>query len=360
MEGTTSGLSADSIEMLFWSEQPLVIWGGLAVLAAMLAVCALCLRRYRQVMHVHRELVRELRENEASFGYLLEIAHEGIVVVQNKRLVYLNPRMSEMTGYTEEELKALPTFMPLIDPSAREEMLTNHLRRLAGQPSPQRYESLFLRKDGTSYPIELSGVAITWKGQPATLNIVTDISKRKAAEEKMQYMAHHDNLTGLPNRYALQERLSQAIALAHRNQMLLAVLFIDLNGFKQVNDTYGHEVGDGLLQQVAKRLGALLRDSDILSRMGGDEFVILLSQVNDLDSVSNVVERIHSAMEAPFHVQEHRLSCCASLGVAFYPDDGASAEALLSRADHKMYAEKKRYHQRAVDACNADQASRAV
>lgn len=268
------------------------------------------------------------------------------MVVQSRRLVYLNPRMCEMTGYSEAELRALPTFMPLIDPSAREVMLANHLRRLAGEPSPQRYESLFLKKDGTSYPIELSGVAIVWQGEPATLNMVTDISGRKAAEEKMQYLAHHDSLTGLPNRYMLHERLKQAIALAQRTGVPLAVLFIELNGFKKVNDDHGHEAGDCLLQQVAGRIQPLLRDSDTLARMGGDEFVILLTQIAQPKDVAQATARIEAAMAPAFAINDQALRCGFSMGAALYPQDGTTAQALLNLADHQMYAHKHRHYQR--------------
>lgn len=295
---------------------------------------------------VDQKLERSVREQADTFRYLMEAAHEGIVVVQNRRLVYLNPRMCEMTGYTEAELKALPTFLPLIASEVREVMLANHLRRLAGNASPRRYESLFVKKDGTRYPIELSGVAIVWQGEPATLNMVTDISVRKEAEHKLQYLAHHDSLTGLPNRFLLHERLKQAILLAHRTGQPLAVMYMDLNGFKKVNDTYGHEVGDVLLQQVAGRIRSLLRDSDTLARMGGDEFVILLPRITQSQDVQQATERIRAAMAPLFRINDHVLHCNFSLGVAHYPRDGTTAQALLRQADSEMYADKHRYYQR--------------
>ncbi|ART79533.1 sensor domain-containing diguanylate cyclase [Oceanisphaera avium] len=329
-------------------------WLGLtAPLASILLVLTLaligCMVRLRQTNKAQRQqlsLIQQLQENTDSFRYLVETAHEGIAVVQNHRLVYLNPRLCEMSGYTEEELKALPSFIPLVDPSVRDIMLANYQRRLAGEPTPQRYESLFVRKDGTSYPIELSGVAIVWRGEAATLNMLTDISERKAAEEKMHYLAHHDSLTGLPNRAALQERLQHAITLAQRNQQPLAVLFIDLNGFKQINDTFGHEVGDALLQQVAHRIQPLFRESDTFARMGGDEFILLLTQVTDAQSISQSMQRIEEAMAAPFIIQGQHLHCYVSQGAALYPEDGETVQVLLSHADHNMYASKRHYYQK--------------
>lgn len=325
---------------------PYLAWGAVVTLLVLAGGWVWSLWRHQRAEDRHDGVEQNVRERADSFRYLVETAHEGIVVVQNRRLVYLNPRMCEMTGYSEAELRALPTFMPLIHPSAREVMLANHLRRLAGDPSPQRYESLFLKKDGTSYPIELSGVAIVWQGEPATLNMVTDISARKAAEEKMQYLAHHDSLTGLPNRYMLHERLKQAIALARRTGVPLAVLFIDLNGFKKVNDDHGHEAGDCLLQQVAGRIRPLLRDSDTLARMGGDEFVILLTQIKQPEDVAQITARIEAAMAPVFQINDQALRCSFSMGTALFPQDGTTAQALLNRADHQMYAHKNRHYQR--------------
>lgn len=343
--------SADLVEAGYWLSQP-VFWSVALILMGLCVAALLCLIRYRRVIKENQYLVQNLRESTDSFRYLVETAHEGIAVVQNKRLVYFNPRMCEMSGYNEAELKALPSFMPLIDPSARDEMLANHLRRLAGEAAPQRYESLFLRKDGISYPIELSGVAIVWQGQPATLNMLTDISERKAAEKKTQYLAHHDSLTGLPNRLALRERLKQTLSLAERSKIPFAVLFIDLNQFKQINDTYGHDVGDALLQQVAKRIEQQLRETDTLARIGGDEFVVLLTQVTDRQGVKKSMARIEAAMAQPFQAQHHTLQCHVSQGAALFPDDGASTQALLSVADKNMYVDKRRYYQRQAEKDN--------
>ncbi|WP_460187567.1 diguanylate cyclase domain-containing protein [Thiomicrorhabdus hydrogeniphila] len=291
-------------------------------------------------MAVQNVLMQSLQESAVSFRYLVENAHEGIAVVQEARLVYLNPRMCEMSGYDEAELKALPSFMPLIHPSVQDEMMANYLRRVAGEDAPQRYESLFLRKDGASYPIELSGVAIVWGGKPATLNMLTDISARKAAEEKILYLAHHDDLTGLVNRAVLNERIKQTIGLAQRSNDPFAVLFIDLNAFKQVNDTYGHEVGDIVLQQAALRIKQQLRDTDTLARIGGDEFVVLLAQIKDNQDVKQIMLRIKESMAERFQIKDYELYCHVSQGAAVYPEDGTTVETLLSQADKNMYADK--------------------
>lgn len=343
MEGSTRAPTG-LIEAGYWIS-PYLFWSVTLVLLALLLAGAWCLLRYRRAMDAQDLLVQELREGADSFRYLVETAHEGIAVVQNTRLVYLNPRMCEMSGYDEVELKALPSFMPLIHPSARDEMMANYQRRVAGEGAPKRYESLFLRKDGTSYPIEISGAAIVWGGQPATLNMLSDISDRKAAEKKILYLAHHDSLTGLVNRSVLNERIKQTIGLAQRSKDPFAVLFIDLNAFKQVNDTYGHEVGDALLQQVTQRIKQQLRDTDTFARIGGDEFVVLLAQIKDSQGVKQIMARIEEAMAEQFQIQHHTLHCHVSQGAALYPEDGASVEALLSKADKNMYVDKCSYYE---------------
>ena len=314
------------------------------MLAVAIIIIILFIYRYRKIKRFNKKLQElniKLKESEESFRYLVNNAYEGIVVVQNKRLVFVNPRMSEMTGYDKDSLLKLETFMPLIAPDARETMMANHLKRLAGKGSPVRYESSFLKRDGTIYPIELTGVLISWNNKPATLNIISDISERKAAEESVRFMALHDNLTQLPNRYLLMERLEQSLAQAQRSKQPLGICFIDLNGFKLVNDTYGHNIGDMLLQGVAERLLDLMRDSDTLARMGGDEFVILLPQVDGRSGIQTLITRIDKALESPFFFDSLELICQASIGFSLFPENGDTAEELLHVADQKMYTVKE-------------------
>lgn len=282
-----------------------------------------------------------LEESQKSFNSLTDHAREGVVVVQNKRLVYVNPSICKMTGYDKDSLLGLESFLPLIAPEAREAMVANHLKRLAGKASPERYESKFLKRDGTIYPIELTGVLLNWNGSPATLNIISDISERKETEESMRFLAHHDSLTGLPNRYLLMERLEQALSQARRSEQPLGVLFIDLNGFKQVNDTHGHDVGDMLLNKVADRLQGLLRESDTLARMGGDEFVILLPQVDGKAGVETLITRIDSAFQTPFDLGHLTIESRPSVGFSLFPESGESTEELLRVADQQMYHDKQ-------------------
>ncbi len=157
---------------------------------------------------------------------------------------------------------------------------------------------------------------------------------------RLTHQAHHDALTGLPNRVLLEDRLTQALAQARRNEQQVALLFIDLDGFKSVNDTLGHPAGDALLRQVAERLASGVRASDTLARMGGDYFAIVLQEIRDTPSTERVAEKLLESLRLPFHVEGRELRISASIGVAFFPEDGLEVEPLLRHADAAMYRAK--------------------
>jgi PAS domain S-box/diguanylate cyclase (GGDEF) domain len=175
-----------------------------------------------------------------------------------------------------------------------------------------------------------------------TMGISHNITERKQADERIRYMALHDALTGLPNRTLLADRLTQAIALARRNKKRIAVLMLDLDRFKTVNDSLGHHIGDCLLEMTAKRLKSCLRESDIVARWGGDEFVVGLQEVNDVNSIQQVAQKILSKLGEPFLIEGNRLHISACIGICQYPVDGENPEALLEIADAAMYESKKR------------------
>ncbi|MHB8745948.1 MAG: diguanylate cyclase domain-containing protein, partial [Gammaproteobacteria bacterium] len=161
------------------------------------------------------------------------------------------------------------------------------------------------------------------------------------ANDKMGHMAHHDFLTNLPNRVLLNDRIAQAIVMAKRRGTTLAVLFVDLDNFKHINDSLGHAIGDLLLQSVAQRLCACVRGSDTVSRQGGDEFVILVSEDNDAADATLTANKILAALAAPHAIAEHELHVTPSIGISTYPADGNDAETLLKKADTAMYQAKE-------------------
>lgn len=167
-----------------------------------------------------------------------------------------------------------------------------------------------------------------------------EVTERKAAQEKIHQMAYFDPLTGLANRALLRDRLSQALATRRRDKRCLAVMFIDMDRFKPINDTYGHHIGDALLKAVAKRLLGFVRESDTVSRLGGDEFIIVLPEIGGRDDALRVVEKIADGLAMPYHIDAHRLESTPSIGISLYPEDGDEGDALIRNADSAMYSAK--------------------
>lgn len=323
---------------------------GFLVVVGLGTIWMLVLRRNNQALSALGEQLRQdvearkkveaaLRESEERYRLLIETAQEGIVVVQDGRLVFANPRVSTIIGSPVGELKNM-LFIDYVFHEDQESVLHNHRLRLEGRETPERYQLRILRKNGEIAWIETSGTCIEWNGQPAALNFLVDITERKEVEEKIRFMAQHDALTGLPNRALFFDRLNQALALARREQRHLAVMFVDLNDFKPVNDTFGHDRGDILLQAVARRIESLLRSSDTVARIGGDEFVVLLPVVSNLRCVDSVAEKIRHAVCQPFDLGNAVVTISASVGSAVFPDHGADAVILCQAADHNMYRDK--------------------
>ena len=171
--------------------------------------------------------------------------------------------------------------------------------------------------------------------------IARDITQSKESQARIRYLAHYDPLTGLPNRTLLADRMKSAIADAARYSFRFALLFVDLDRFKLVNDSLGHEIGDKLLKIVAERMHSSVRATDTVSRMGGDEFIVLLSQVPSAEVAARVAEKLIEAVSQPYKIEQHELVVTASIGISIYPDDGREAGSLMRSADASMYSAKE-------------------
>ena len=202
---------------------------------------------------------------------------------------------------------------------------------------------ILIRRDGSEIPIEDSVATIHDRQGRATGAVVVfrDVSAARSMALQMTHLAEHDFLTGLPNRMLLQDRLSHSIALARRDMKQVAVLFLDLDGFKYINDSLGHSTGDKLLQSVARRLVDCVRESDTVSRQGGDEFLVLLSEVQHSEDPAITARRMLQAVSQPHSIDQHELHVSTSIGVSVYPDDGLDAETLIKNADTAMYQAKE-------------------
>lgn len=202
---------------------------------------------------------------------------------------------------------------------------------------------VLIRRDGVESPIEDSAAPIHDRYGHVTGAVIVfhDVSAAHAMTLSMSYLAHHDSLTDLPNRALLNDRLTEALSLAHRYQRQLAVLYLDVDRFKHINDSLGHMIGDRLLQSIAQRLLGCVRESDTVSRQGGDEFVILLSEVAHARDATICADKILDALRAPHKIDQHEVHVTASIGIVTYPDDGLDADALMEHADFAMYHAKE-------------------
>lgn len=260
---------------------------------------------------------------------------------------YLNIAAESITGWSREEARGQPIgeVMRIIDCVNREhkpnpvELVLQHNKSMALTAG-----TILIRRDGHEAAIEDSVAPIhDWDGKLTGAVIVFhDITASQAMAAKMAHLAQHDFLTNLPNRVLLNDRVAQAIALAKRRGTHLALLFLDLDNFKHINDSLGHAVGDKLLQSVADRLCACVRGSDTVSRQGGDEFVVLVTEDKFAEKAALVADKILLALAAPHFIDEHELHVTTSIGISVYPEDGKDAETLLKNADSAMYSAKEK------------------
>jgi len=259
---------------------------------------------------------------------------------------FLNSVAEKMTGWTLEEATGRPVSEVLrIRSVTVREGFSNPIKEAVGQDKTVELplNCVFIRRDEIEIPVEGSIAPILGRKNQATgaIIVVRDVSASRAMSQQMVHLAEHDSLTGLPNRLLLNDRVSQAIALAPRHKKKIALLFLDLDGFKHINDSLGHSIGDKLLQSTGKRLVDCVRTADTVSRQGGDEFVVLLSEVDDPEDVAVAARRMLKAVAEPQIIDQHDLHITTSIGLSVYPDDGLDAETLIKNADMAMYQAKE-------------------
>ena len=254
----------------------------------------------------------------------------------------LNTEAEHLTGWSQQQALGLPIERVLrlidldkrtpLDCPAMAAMRENRAQRLEG-------DALLLARDGREFIVEVSAAPVRTEGsQPlGAVLICRDVSDTRHLQRCIAWQAGHDALTHLPNRNLLTDRLRQAIAQAIRQKTLLAVCYLDLDGFKPINDRYGHDIGDRVLVSVAERLTALIRDSDTVARIGGDEFVLLLTGATDPTDFHPVLDRLITEIAAPYRVGNRQLSVTASIGVAICPLDDSDPDTILRHADQAMY-----------------------
>jgi len=313
-------------------------WAEIVASSALLLVAIYII--VRQVKAVRAE--DALRESHQFATEIIENAGEGIVVYDTSlRYIVFNRFMEELTGLRAADVVGREA--PEIFPHIREQHVDELLQRaLAGEQvsSPD----IFYYVPNTERRGWVSGVYrphYDAKGKVAgVIGLIRDITERKTAEQQIEYQAYHDALTGLANRRLFQEHLTLALALAQRRQRHVAVLFLDLDHFKIVNDSLGHSVGDMLLKEVALRLKSAVREGDTVARVGGDEFTIVLQELVTREDAALVAQKVLRTIADPVEINGHRLYVTTSIGITLFPDDGDDAETLLKNADNAMYRAK--------------------
>ena len=260
------------------------------------------------------------------------------------RLVRWSPQAENIFGWRAEEVLGMPlTGSQLTHEADRQSVVDLINRLMAGEEPRATGLNRNYRKDGETIWCEwYHSCLIDGLGRiVSVLSFVQDVSSRIQAEERLQYLATRDALTGLPNRLLLQERVAQAIAQAKRSRRRVGVLFIDLDRFKNVNDTLGHRIGDELLKRVTASLSAALRETDLLARLGGDEFMVIVEDFEDSSVLNRIALKLQDAIAQPFEIEEHDIYVTSSIGIAVYPDDSDDPEGLLKHADVAMYRSKE-------------------
>jgi len=290
-----------------------------------------------------RRLEEELRESEEHFRMVIQHSGAGIAVVDLRgKFILVNPALVELLGYSEEELLRMD-FQQVSHPDDIAEEIEKAVRLLKGEIEGYRQEKRYIHKDGRIlWALFTATLLRDRQGKPRYfIGQAQDITDRIRAEETIRQMAYHDPLTGLPNRKLLADRMQMAQARAKRQGHLVAVAYLDLDGFKEVNDVHGHEVGDLLLREAAGRIPGVLRKGDTMARVGGDEFVLIMPEIKDKSDVAAIAGKVMNCLRRPFLIGAHEIAITTSLGIAFYPDDGEDQEILLRNADDAMYQAKQ-------------------
>jgi diguanylate cyclase (GGDEF)-like protein/PAS domain S-box-containing protein len=293
-----------------------------------LALLWVAYRRWRNA--VYRQ--RKLRNIIAS------IRTEVIMVVDYRRRIQMVNESVNIFGFSPEEVINKTTDLLYLDRRV-DKYYPDEIRDSLNKIGFHVGQATGRKRTGETFPLEIMTALL--KGSEGVVVVIRDITERMQTEEKIRQMAYHDSLTGLPNRKLFSDRLDIALAQAQRNQKKVGITMLDLDNFKDVNDTLGHAMGDLFLKAMAERLSAGLREGDTVARLGGDEFVLILPDLETIENVIQVAQKIIDSFCKPFLVDTHQLVVTTSIGIAVYPNDGTDEDILLKNADIAMYQAKQ-------------------
>jgi diguanylate cyclase (GGDEF)-like protein/PAS domain S-box-containing protein len=319
----------------------------------LLAVVADIGRQIGQVIE-RKRVEHALQKSVEDIHTVLDSVADGVMTTDELGFIEsFNRAAQRLFGYPMSEVLGREAKQLMAEPYKGEfaGFLASYMRPGRDPASPSGSREMWgRRKDGSTFPIEFRATEMLLNGERRFVGILRDISDQRAQREALEYQALHDVLTGLPNRTLLNDRLRQAILTAQRERTSVALLVMDMDGFKEVNDTLGHDAGDLLLQQVALRLESVLRSSDTMARLGGDEFAFLPAGETGSEGGARTAEKVLAALAQPFVVGERSINTSASIGIAVFPDHGQDAPTLLRHADVAMYIAKRARRRYAVYA----------
>jgi diguanylate cyclase (GGDEF)-like protein/PAS domain S-box-containing protein len=292
------------------------------------------------VLMVNNRLMADFKAQEGKYRLLVENINDVLYTLDNRgNITYVSSVVERLSNYKVSDLIGKP-FTPIVYPDDLPALLDSFNRLTSGHLEP--WEFRIVDKDGRIIFVRTSSRPIYDDGKIVGFTaLMTDITERKRMEQKLEEMATHDFLTGLPNRVLLTDRFSVAAALAHRNKVRLAVMTLDLDNFKAINDTLGHAAGDQVLKTVSARLTGIIRASDTLARIGGDEFILVMLESNHKNDASAIAQKTLDAFAEPLLIDGQQVQSSTSIGIAIYPEDAEDLETLIKKSDAAMYYSKQ-------------------
>jgi diguanylate cyclase (GGDEF)-like protein/PAS domain S-box-containing protein len=285
-----------------------------------------------------KKAFKSLKDAEKKYRTLVEESVAAVFIIRDDHMVYTNPKAHELLGITDSLIgRSAWDFIHPDDMSKAR----SFKEKLETETSSMTGSCRLVRGDGKVIDVEFHISLITYEGRSAHIYTILDVTEQKKVYDLHSFLAHHDPLTNLPNRRLFEQEVDQALIMARTCNQKLAVMYVDLDRFKYINDTLGHEIGDQLLQDVSDRLKKCVRAEDVVGRMGGDEFTILLPIVMNVDQAVEIAESIRTSLEKPFDIGEYELFITSSVGISLYPVDGDDVKTLLKNADTALYRAKE-------------------
>jgi len=297
----------------------------------------------RLQMHVLKTKIKsDLKLVAMLMGKVFENAEEGVMITDAQaNILSVNQAFINVTQYSREEV--IGKKPSILHSGNHDKGFYERMWNVIVNEQRWQGEVWNRRKDNELYPEWLSITAVYDDDQKVShyIGIFSDVSTESEGNERLYHLAHYDSLCDLPNRMLFYDRLRQAISRSKRSNQRIAVMFMDLDGFKQVNDEYGHSIGDELLQQVSKRIVSMLRETDTIARIGGDEFTLIINDIDNIDSINAIAEKVLSTVKESYTLHEYAFDISASIGISLLPDNSDDMNTLVKQADIAMYKAKK-------------------